>query len=148
MNKQLPNKWVRKSVYDAINNITVDNGGVNISVPCYDVRVTANGSKNYYTLLTTQTNIETNPTKCESTWQSSILINIVTIYNGAGNIGSRLLVDNITDAVRNALQNLTLDISSGLKIQKQVLSSLNSLDNITPTQNVFRNLYRIELTIN
>ena len=171
MNKTLPNKWVRKAIFDSINDIEVANenvvlngnldnlgngqgNGINgntfqaITVPCYDVRVTANGGGNYYTLLTTQTNLETNPTKCESVWQSSILIDIVTIFNGAGNTGSRDLVDNITDAIRNATDNLTLDVSSGLKIQKQTLASIDSLDNITPTQNVFRNLYRIELTIN
>ena len=54
MIKPLANKWVRKAVYDAINNIVVDSN----TIPCYDTRVTTNESSPYYNLLTTQTNIE------------------------------------------------------------------------------------------
>lgn len=142
MDKTLPNKWVRKAVRDAINNITVDG----VQIPCFSGR--ADNTYNFYTLLTTQTNLETNLTKCEGTWQSSILIDIVTIYNGTDNPANRSFLDDITDAIRNATKDLTLDVSSGLVIQKQNISEVNNLDNQTDTQNVYRNLMRIELTIN
>ena len=144
MIKTLPNKWVRKAVFEAINNIEVDGK----EIPCFDMRTPTSNKSRFYTLLTTQTNLEDKNNKCESLWQSSILIDIVTIYNGVGNTGSRLAVDNITDAVRNAVQNLTLDSQSGLQIMFQTVGSIDNLDTVTRSQNVYRILYRIELTIN
>ena len=99
-------------------------------------------------MLTSQTNQEDKNNKCESLWESSILIDIVTIYNGVGNTGSRLAVDNITDAVRSSVQDLTLDSQSGLQIMFQTVGGINNLDTVTKSQNVYRILYRIELTIN
>jgi len=173
MNKPLANKWVRKAIYEAIENMVVINQTSNeviiledgnnvdltdgngnplvtadfINVPCYDTRVTANGNTPYYNLLTTQTNVEENPTKCEGVWLSSILIDTVTIFSSSGNTGSRLLCDNITDAIISATNNLTLDVASGLRIHRQNIGSITNLDNITDTQNVFRNLLRLELYI-
>jgi hypothetical protein len=173
MNKPFANKWVRKAIYDAIENIVVidqvsndvhilQDGNTNsivnsngieiasadfINVPCYDTNVTANGNTPYYNLLTTQTNVEEHPSKCEAMWRSSILIDTVTIFSASGNMGSRLLVDNITDAIITATRNITLDVESGLRIHKQTIGSINNLDNQTDTQNVFRNLLRLELEI-
>ena len=112
------------------------------------MRTPTNNKSEFYTLLTTQTNLEDKNNKCESLWQSSILIDVVTIYNGVGNTGSRLAVDNITDAVRNSVQNLALDSQSGLEIMFQTVGSIDNLDTVTRSQNVYRILYRIELTIN
>jgi|TARA_R110000803_G_scaffold49707_3_gene103424 hypothetical protein len=144
MIKTLPNKWVRKAVFDAINNIEVDGK----EIPCFDMRVPTTNKSNFYTLLTSQTNQEDKNNKCESLWESSILIDIVTIYNGVGNTGSRLAVDNITDAVRSSVQDLTLDSESGLQIMFQTVGGIDNLDTVTKSQNVYRILYRIELTIN
>lgn len=144
MIKTLPNKWVRKAVFDAINNIEVDGK----EIPCFDMRVPTTNKSNFYTLLTSQTNQEDKNNKCESLWDSSILIDIVTIYNGVGNTGSRLAVDNITDAVRSSVQDLTLDSESGLQIMFQTVGGIDNLDTVTKSQNVYRILYRIELTIN
>ena len=144
MMKTLPNKWVRKAVFDAINNIEVDGK----EIPCFDMRTPTSNKKTFYTLLTSQTNQEDKNNKCESLWESSILIDIVTIYNGVGNTGSRLAVDNITDAVRSSVQDLTLDSQSGLQIMFQTVGGINNLDTVTKSQNVYRILYRIELTIN
>ena len=144
MIKTLPNKWVRKAVFDAINNIEVDGK----EIPCFDMRVPTTNKSNFYTLLTSQTNQEDKNNKCESLWESSILIDMVTIYNGVGNTGSRLAVDNITDAVRSSVQDLTLDSESGLQIMFQTVGGIDNLDTVTKSQNVYRILYRIELTIN
>ena len=142
MNKTLPNKWVRKAVRDAIHNITVDG----VDIPCFSGR--ASNTYDFYTLLTTQTNTENKANKCESWWECSILIDIVTIYNGTNNPANRSFLDDITDAIRNATQNITLDVSSGLSVIKQNIAEINNLDNQTDTQNVYRNLMRIEMTIN
>lgn len=143
MTKPLANKWVRKAVYNAINNIIVDGN----TIPCNVSKVTANGGSSFYTLLTTQTNVEENPTKCEGIWLSSILIDVVTIYSAAGNPANRSFCDDITQSVITETNNLTLDVSSGLRIHRQNIGSISNLDNETDTQNVFRNLIRLELYI-
>ena len=61
MIKSLPNKWVKKAVYDVINNIVVDGK----TIRCYDTNVTGNTKPNYYTLLTTQSNDVEKANKCE-----------------------------------------------------------------------------------
>lgn len=143
MNKSLPDKWIRKAIFDAINNITVDG----VQVPCYDSRI-LDETKDYYILLTTQTNEVINDNKCEKRWQSSILIDVVTIYNGIGNTGSRLFADNILDAVRNATNDLTLDVSSGLVKEWQRESFPNDIILSLENKNVYRKLMRIEMQIN
>ena len=144
MVKSLPDKWIRKAIYDAINNMVVD--GINI--PCYDTRVVANGGKNHYILMTTQTSDVSKLTKCENSYESSILLDIITSYDGAGNVGSRLLADNILDKARELTDTLVLDVSSGLNILRQTQSFPNDLATITDTENVFRKFMRIELFIN
>lgn len=144
MNKNIPDKWVRKAIFDRINNVLVDG----VIVPCYDSRVTGSIIPSHYVLMTTQTNDEDKANKCEHRWNSSILLDVFTSYSSSGNIGSRLLADNISDAVRDILKNLTLDPLSNLVILTQRLIMPNDLSTNSQTQIVFRKLMRYELTIN
>ena len=144
MIKQLPDKYIRKAVFDAVNNIVVDT----LTIPAYDSRVSGNVIPQHFILMTTQTNQVNQMTKCGDVWESSILIDIVTTYDGSGNTGSRLLSDNILDAVRNATNNLVLDVASGLVVQKQIQDFPNDIVTITENENIFRKLMRLELTIN
>lgn len=150
MNKELPNKWVKKAVFDAINNITVfdELSASNVTIPCYDNRVKADNTSPYYILLSTQTNVDVPYTFCDRIWRSTLLIDIVTIYNGAGNYGSNIMVNNITNAVRNAIINLSLSNDTALKIHNKKIESITDLNNITDSQNVYRNLMRLDLFIN
>ena len=144
MIKPLPDKYVRKAVYDAVNNIVVDT----LTIPAYDSRVSGNIIPQHFILMTTQTSQVNQMTKCGDVWESSILIDIVTTYDGSGNTGSRLLSENILDAVRNATNNLVLDVASGLVVQKQIQDFPNDIVTITDNENIFRKLMRLELTIN
>ena len=144
MIKQLPNKYIRKAVFNAVNNIVVDT----LTIPAFDSRVSGNVIPQHFILMTTQTNQVNQMTKCGDVWESSILIDIVTTYDGSGNTGSRLLSDNILDAVRNATNNLVLDVASGLVVQKQIQDFPNDIVTITENENIFRKLMRLELTIN
>ena len=144
MIKQLPDKYIRKAVFDAVNNIVVDT----LTIPAYDSRVSGNVIPQHFILMTTQTNQVNQMTKCGDVYESSILIDIVTTYDGSGNTGSRLLSDNILDAVRNATNNLVLDVASGLVIQKQIQDFPNDIVTVTENENIFRKLMRLELTIN
>lgn len=143
MNKQLPDKWVRKAVSELLDGITVDGNLIN----CFDTRV-SNNNLNYYILMSTQTNQVSKTNKCEHFYESSILIDVVTKYNGSGNVGSRLLADNIMDKVRELTNNLTLDVISGLVVLRQNQDFPNDITTITENQNVFRKFMRLELTIN
>jgi hypothetical protein len=142
MVKTLPDKWIRKAVYDVVNNITV--GGETIF--CYDTRLTGKPRDNYI-ILSTQSNEVDKRTKCSYDWQSSILIDIFTRYKLSGNTGSRLLADNIMDAVRGLTDTLTLDVASGLTIVTQAQSFPSDLVVETSNEIIYRKLMRIEFLI-
>lgn len=149
MNKSLPDKWIRKAIYDAINDMSVldEVNSETIQIPCYDTRVTSNGGKNHYILMTTQTNSVDKSNKCENFWESSILLDIITSYNGSGNIGSRLLADNILDKARELTDVISLDVSSGLDVIYQSQDFPNDISTITKNENIYRKFMRIELLI-
>tara|TARA_R110000822_G_scaffold89740_1_gene207632 strand:+ start:282 stop:734 length:453 start_codon:yes stop_codon:yes gene_type:complete len=149
MDKNIPDKWIRKAIYTAINNMTVLDqlNNQSLQVPCFDSRVPAENIKNYYVLLTTQTNTVDKRTKCDYNWQSSILLDIVTKYNGSGNSGTRLFSDNILDKARELTNNLVLDASSNLTVIRQTQDFPNDIVSFTPDENVFRKLMRIEFFI-
>jgi hypothetical protein len=144
MDKILPDKWIRKAVYDAVNNIVVDT----LTIPCFDGRVVGNVIPDHFILLSTQTSQTNQIIKSERTWESSILIDIITTYKSSGNPGSRILADNILDAVRGATNNLVLDASCGLIIRNRIQSFPNDIITVSGNENIFRKLMRIELTIN
>lgn len=146
MNKTLPDKWVRKAVYDAINDIVVSG----LVIPCYDTHVTYNAQSDepqHYVLMTTQTNDVDKRNKCEWFYESSILLDVITSFSGAGNNGSRLLADNITDACRNALVDLELDVASGLEITTETMNFPADITTDTGAETIFRKFLRLELRI-
>jgi len=146
MIKTLPDKWVRKAVYTAINNIVVDT----LIIPCFDTMVTRNVNTDmpqHYVLMTSQSNEVDKDNKCEYNWESQILLDVFTSYDLPGNPGSRLLADDILDAVRAAVNSLTLDVASGLTILNERLSFPSDITTTTNKENVFRKLMRIEMYI-
>ena len=139
----LPDKYVRKALYTLINGMTV-NGNV---IKIYDSAITGRIIPKYYILMTTQTNDVDRSIKCGDRWQSSILLDIVTRYSSTGNTSSRLLADDIADAVRNLLET-KLTLEGGLNVINQKLSFPNDLAMVTDTESVFRKFIRIEFDIN
>jgi hypothetical protein len=135
---------VRKAIYALINNIVVNTK----TFPCYDYRATKNITAQTYILMSTQTALFNNGTKCGHGWDSSILLDVVTKFKGAGNTGSRLLADDAADAIIQALDGFTLDVSSGLVISQIRFSAEPDIVDVTSTENVIRKLIRYEITIN
>jgi hypothetical protein len=80
-------------------------------------------------------------------WESTILLDIITSFSGAGNNGSRLLADNITDACRNALQDLQLDVGSGLEIVRLTMDFPADISTDSLAEVIFRKFVRLELRI-
>ena len=144
MTKNLPDKWIRKAIFEAINNIIVDT----YTIPCFDSGIVGNNIPNHFVLMSTQTSLVSKTNKCEDSWESSILLDIVTTFDESGNTSSRLLADNIADEVRNLTDVITLDVASGLNVLRQHQNFENDIATISDTQTVFRKLLRIELTIN
>lgn len=143
MDKALPDKWVRKAVYDAVDGVIVDTNTIN----CYDSRVTASTETNYI-LLSTQSNEVNDANKCEYVWESQILIEVFTRASLSGNTGSRLLADNIADSVRNLTKDLKLDAASNLTIIRQKQSFPSDLVAETDSDIIYRKFIRIEFLIN
>ena len=140
----LPDKHIRKAIYDAINGTVVSGNTINV----YDYRVTGATLPNHYILLSTQTNVKDHFTKCSEEWQSTILLDVVTRFFGTGNTGSRLLADDIVNAIISSLDSLQLAGASGLSIYKRKITSITDLSTITENENIFRKLIRLELNIN
>ena len=149
MDKNLPDKWVRKAIFTAIDNLTVQNPYTleSIQIPCFDTRVPPTNTSDFYVLMTTQTNEVDKNNKCEWFWESSILLDVVTYYESVGNFGDRQLADNILDEIRNLTNGLVLDVSSNLTVLRQTQNFPNDLSTTTQTEQVYRKFMRLELTI-
>ena len=134
-----PDKFIRKAISDNINNIVVS-GKI---IPCYDSRAT-NAPSNYV-LLTAQTKEVLKETKCEYEWETSTLIEIYTKVSSSGNTGSRVLLNDIEQAIYTLLlPKLTVQ---GFTNITQNITFENSLETITDTEIIFRSFLRLNITL-
>ena len=143
MDKSLPDKWIRKAIFDLLDEIVVDTETVYV----YDTRMTGVYQPDFYIVMSSQSNLVDKWNKCEYVWDSDILLDIRTVYQRAGNTGSRLLADNILDAVRNLIKDIQLDAGSGLSIINTTLSFPNDLNEIDDSEIVFRKFLRLTMRI-
>lgn len=134
-----PDKFIRKAISDNINNIVVS-GKI---IPCYDSRAT-NAPSNYV-LLTAQTKEVLKETKCEYEWETSTLIEIYTKVSSSGNTGSRVLLNDIEQAIYTLLlPKLTVQ---GFTNITQNITFENSLETITDVEVIYRSFLRLNLTL-
>lgn len=144
MNKSLPDKWIRKAIFDLIDEITVD-GEI---IYCYDTRITGGlVDPDFYVIMSTQSNLVDKSSKCAHNWDSDILLDVRAVYRLPGNVGSRLLVDNILDAVRDLIKDIELDVSSGLTITRRTFSFPNDLNEVNESEIIYRKFLRLTLFI-
>jgi hypothetical protein len=129
-----PNKYVRKALYDAIST----------EYPCFDMQVTGNTNPTQYVLISTQDKEHNRPTKCGGRWVTYTLLDIVCIYNGAGNVGSRVVNDDMENTILTLIENITVD---GYTVISQGHEFPSNLDSSTATQTVYRNFIRVVLTL-
>lgn len=134
-----PDKHIRKAIFDKINNIVVSGK----TIPCYDSRAT-NAPSNYV-LLTAQTKEVLKETKCEYEWETSTLIEIYTKVSSSGNTGSRVLLNDIEQAVYTLL-NPKLTVQGFTNITQNITFE-NSLETITDTEIIFRSFLRLNITL-
>jgi len=129
-----PNKYIRKAIYDAIN----------ATYPCFDTQVTGKLNPTQYVIISTQDKEDINANKCGHRWEVATLLNIVCIYNGAGNVGSRVANDDMENTILGLIANIQI---SGFTVKNRVYEFPSNLDTSTATQTVYRNFIRLALTL-
>ena len=129
-----PNKYVRKALYQIIKDY----------YPCFDMQVPTNLTPTQYVLMSTQDKEHERPTKCGGRWVSYTLLDLVCIYDGSGNVGSRVANDDIENDILGLIENLTVD---GYTVISQGHEFPSNLDSSTSTQTVYRNFIRVVLTL-
>jgi hypothetical protein len=136
-----PDKYIRKAVFDLINGIVVNGKTIN----CFDTRVTGNAAANEYVLLTAQTKEIDKSTKCGYDWITSLLIEIYTKSSANGNSGSRVLVNDIEQAIYTLLSPKITVLN--YTNQTQNVTFETQLETVTTTENIFRSFIRLNLTL-
>lgn len=136
-----PDKFIRKAVFDLLNNIVVSSK----IIKCFDSRVTGNADLTEYILMTAQTKEVLKNTKCEYEWETSLLIEIYTKFSSVGNSGSRVLLNDIEQAVITLL-NPKITVTGFINITQNITYE-NQLETVTDTENIFRSFLRLNLTL-
>lgn len=129
-----PNKHIRKALFDVISPL----------YPCFDTNVTGNLNPTQYVIISTQDKVDDPATKCGMRVIVATLLDLVCIYNGAGNVGSRILNDDMQENIENAIENLQV---TGYNVLIQRNEYPSNLDSSSANQTVFRNFIRVILTL-
>lgn len=133
-----PDKWIRKAFADLVVNNDIST--------IWDMNVTGGVYPTEYILLSTQTKLDNQATKCGGQWDCTMLLDIVTRYIGAGNTGSRLRVNDIEDDLIGAVSGISIE--GGFKIFNIYLESSTSLDSSDKEENIYRQLMRYRIVLN
>lgn len=136
-----PDKFIRKAIFDATNNIVVSGK----TIKTFDSRLTGNANLTEYILMTAQDKDVLKNTKCEYEWECSLLIEIYTRYSSAGNTGSRLLLNDIEQAVMDVL-NPKLTIQGFTNVTQNITYE-TSLETVTDSENIYRSFLRLNLIL-
>jgi len=129
-----PSKYVRKAIYDAVND----------TYPCFDTQVTGKTNPTQYVIISTQDKQIDKATKCGDRWISYTLLDIVCIYNGAGNVGSRLANDDMENEIMELIKDIAIDGYTVINRRYEFPPNINTS---TATQTVYRNFIRVILTL-
>lgn len=143
MDKTIPDKWIRKAIFDLVEDIDVN--GETIEV--YDTKVTGADQPNFYVIMSSQTNDVDKSSKCDHNWDSEILLDVRATYDRMGNPGSRVQADDTLDAIRDLVKDIQLDVASGLSITNRILSFPNDLSEIDDSTVIYRKFLRLTLFI-
>lgn len=122
-----PAKHIRKAIITAL-------GGTGYKI--YDTH-NPNTSESAFIVLSNQSGNERWEQKCARTTNAEILIDIITRYPVG--TGSRLLADNMMEAVLNATENLSIDGYTIVSVTRDFPSDLSSQSN---TETIHRKFIR------
>jgi len=93
-----PNKHIRKYFFDALNGT---------SIPVFDTRQATEGSNLCYLILD-QNNQREDETKCNIATTQNLTIEVIERVQRFGNAGSRVALDDATESLYLAFDNITL----------------------------------------
>lgn len=136
-----PDKFIRKAVHTLINGIVVSGK----QIFSFDSRLAGNSTLTECVLFTAQTKEVDKATKCGYRWETSMLIEIFTKTSSAGNSGSRVLVNDIEQAIINLL-NPKITVQ-GFENLTQSITFEAQLETINDTEIIFRSMLRLNLTL-
>ena len=132
-----PDKYIRKAIYNLLNNIVVSGN----TIKCYDARVYGNQDVSNYIILANQMKNIDKATKCEYRWNGTIMIEIYTRSSS-----SRVLLNDIEQAVTDLLTpKITVE---NYEVIYQDISYVTQLESFTDTENIYRSFLTLELTLN
>ena len=129
-----PNKYVRLALYDAIST----------EYDCFDTQVTGNVNPSQYVLISTQDKEIDKASKCGYRWISYTLLDLVRIYDGSGNVGSRLANDDMENTIMSLIENIEIDGYTVVNRRYEFPSNINTS---SATQTVYRSFIRVILTL-
>ena len=129
-----PNKYVRKALYDAIST----------EYDCFDTQVTGNVNPSQYVLISTQDKEIDKASKCGYRWVSYTLLDLVRIYDGSGNVGSRVANDDMENTIMSLIENIEIDGYTVINRRYEFPSNINTS---SATQTVYRSFIRVILTL-
>lgn len=134
-----PDKYVRKYFSQTLTGLTVS-GKV---IPIADFRIPTNSDA--YILMTTIDKSHDQETKCNKVWNVAINLDVNTVY--AGSTGSRVLADDIHEAVLNACNSIQIE---NFTVQDSFVDFAPDLSSVTATQSHYRKIiiYNLKLTEN
>lgn len=135
-----PDKWIRKAIYDACNDVVVDGN----TIPVFDMQA-INFSGDHYILMSTQSD-DPLLNKCGNGWNHSIILDVITSFRK--NTGSRLLVDQIIEAIIPILNGMSLDGGSSMVINRIAFQFPGDFTDQTDKKIFHRKILRVELDIN
>ena len=133
MNAQLPDNALNAELKTRLDNLNV-NGVV---FPFFVGRVGATNPKNYF-LVTTQLN-DVEETKCGKGWRNSTEIQV--IVRQPINLGSKELLNQATEAARQALEDLTI---FGYAINRQEFYIFNELIEERESEIIYQKIIKLE----
>lgn len=129
-----PNKYVRLALYDAIST----------EYDCFDTQVTGNVNPSQYVLISTQDKEIDKASKCGYRWVSYTLLDLVRIYDGSGNVGSRVANDDMENTIMQLIENIEIDGYTVVNRRYEFPSNINTS---SATQTVYRSFIRVILTL-
>lgn len=129
-----PSKYVRQAIYNLIIG----------DFPCYDSQVTGDVQPTQYVLISTQDKEIDKATKCGNRWISYTLLDLVTIYDGSGNVGSRVSSDDFENTVFNLIENV---VPTGYTVVNRRFEFPSTINTSSATQTVYRSFIRVILTL-
>ena len=128
-----PNKHIRKYFYDTLNSV---------DMPVFDSRQATENANICYLMLD-QNNTREDETKCNIANVQNFVIEVIQRIPRYGNTGSRVILDNATESLYIAFENINI---TGYYINEKTLTD-NSVITYDTSEIINRNIVTLTFKI-